>query len=372
MLGSGSSNKSGLAVCSDSLRNEIVPVILASGEVYLSSHAVLIAHALGDHESTLKTWIMSHKDYVSPGGKALPALVTPFDCAREVFANCYLSVVDSEVSHRRFFPREPLGRLSVEEACEIFIEEVRFNVRAWLAVTDRSYFALTAGLDSRAVFASSLDLLQESENDVTAMTYHFFERGNKNTVEDLFKANELALNAGINFKIVDVIQLEPGTPMANLYRETFPTWARFPSLCTSFYTQLSHDSSLFIGIGGEIGTVFYAQRDQDQITPEILAKKYAYSAVSDDPRLVGMFEEYIDYVEFHQSKLFNYDFYDLFYWEHRMSKWAAIGYAEYDLSTTVALPMNSRKLIQAMLSLDLEDRKKKAIYREIERISFVF
>ncbi|MCI5825767.1 MAG: hypothetical protein MR006_03795 [Arcanobacterium sp.] len=338
--------------------------------IVLASHTALIADYLGDTDSSQTSWIMHHKGYVSPGGKSLPALITPHDCAKEVFANCYLSIVDDKVSHRRFFPNIPLTELSVDDALDRYVEECRFNVKSWLDQADYGYLALTAGQDSQSMLKCSLDLFQNSSCNITATTYHFFDRAIESTANDLIGANKVALKAGFPHQIVAVQQISSSqSAMAALYNTTFPTWARFPSLTASFYEQLAANSLLFWGLGGEIGTVFYQERSQE-ISPAVLAKKYAYSDVSSDPKLIKMFEEYIDYTQLGSDSWLNYDPYDLFYWEHRMTKWASAGYSEYDLSATVALPLNSRKIFRAMLSLGFEDRKNKTLYAELARRSF--
>lgn len=334
---------------------------------YLASHSALIAHATGNTEVTQNRWIMRHPDYSSPGGKTLPALIAPHDCATEVFGNCYLSVQGSKVTHTRYFPKYALEPMSLEEATDVFIDEIRFNTAAWLNVADHSYLTLTAGQDSRAVLSASLDLFNEKSNDVTLTTYHFFKTGAETTAKDLLKANQLALDAGLRFKVVDIgtVAKEAGP----LYNATFPAWARFPTLTSAFYHQLQADSSLFIGVGGGIGTAFFTKREQNTITPEWLARKYTPSKVHSDPELIRHFQDYINYTQFTDDRLHGYDLHDLFHWEHRLTKWAGASYSKYDLAATVALPFNSRRLILAMLSLPYKQRTGRAIYAEVVKRS---
>ncbi|WP_206448785.1 hypothetical protein [Agrococcus sp. KRD186] len=336
--------------------------------IHISSHAVLVAKSIGDEASSKKSWIMGHPDYVSPGGKSLPGLIHPFDAVDLVFANCALAISHGEVRHQRFFPFEDLPELSVDEAATIFIEELRYQVECWLPAQTASYFALTAGRDARSILLSAMDLLQRE--GTVALTYHFFARATESTLVDLKRANQLATLAQLRFAVVDLsAPLTGGTPMANLYNTTFPSWARFPTLAQAFYEQLPIDSTMLWGLGGEIGTGFYQEREQDQISPEVLARKYSPSGVCKDPMLIASMAEYIEYTQFTAERIANYDFYDLFYWEHRLSKWAAAGYSEYDLSTSVALPMNSRRLLCAMLSLPWKERRDKAIYDQIDQWS---
>ncbi len=76
-----------------------------------------------------------------------------------------------------------------------------------------------------------------------------------------------------------------------------------------------------------------------------------------------MFEQYIRATEFTNDRIGAYDYHDLFYWEHRNSKWASIWYSEIDLSHRVLLPFNSRALIELMLALPFPERRDKVLLK---------
>ena len=100
--------------------------------IALSSHSTLAAEALGTLSSDRQSWIMKHPEYVNPGGKSLPGLITPHDAVLEVFANCVLSISATEVRHERFFPSDELESMSIPAAADVFMDEVRFQTRSWL------------------------------------------------------------------------------------------------------------------------------------------------------------------------------------------------------------------------------------------------
>lgn len=337
----------------------------------VSSHSALIAAAVGEYDSDEKAWVMQHPDYVSGGGKYLPGLVFPHDVCLTVFANHSLdiSLRNFRKSQRRVYPRAGLPNLSVDEATDVFIDETRFHLESWLKQSKQSYLALTAGRDSRALLSVGLDLLQDY--DATCMTYHFFEKNNTSTFKDLLKANQLAEMANLTFKIVNIPTALTGKGMGKLYNTTFPTWARFPTLASAFYHQLVADANLVIGIGGGIGTGFFRKRESKSITPEVLARKFSNSDIQYDPKMLKLMADYAEFTEFSEDKIKGFNFYDLFHWEHRLSKWASIGYSEYDLSVSTALPMNSRRMIEAMLSVPEAHQFDKSIYEEIQMRSTV-
>jgi len=297
---------------------------------------------------------MDHPGYNSPGGKYLPALVTAYDGVDQLYANCKAVFSPAEVKISRFFPFAGRQEMSYDEAYDMFVSDLRAQVRFWLSQADISVLGLTAGGDGRAVLTSSLDAFQDAGS--IAMTYHFFDRNPATTYDDLLAANRLAVAAGLPHMTLDIAELSSTSPFAQLYKSTFPVGARFPSLAACLYEGLPAAATLFFSIGGEVGTGFYRERDESAISPALLARKYTTSRFSSDPSLIAKFEEYMDVTDFCEDQLMGYNFYDMFYWEHRLSKWAALGYSEYDLSCIPAVPMNSRRFFAAMHAIPESER----------------
>ena len=67
-------------------------------------------------------------------------------------------------------------------------------------------------------------------------------------------------------------------------------------------------------------------------------------------------QEYRDVTAFDPAVFIDRDWHDMFYWEHRNSKWASLWYSEVDMTGFAIVPYNDRKLIEMMLSLPLEHR----------------
>lgn len=334
-----------------------------AGDVVLASHSALIAQATGDLSSTKAKWVLNHPDYHNPAGVYLPGTITSHDRARLIFANCCLSIKDGAAEHQRFFPPQGTNTttaLSAEAAAEAYLAEVRFQMDVILTSTPESVIALTAGSDSRAILNASLDLLQDA--GTSAMTYHFFDKNAEHTRTDLLGANRLAEEAGLKHRILNLKPWDPKARFAKLYTQTFPVWARFGALARACYEGLSAEEALIIGVGGEVGTAFYLDRQHPAVTPEVLAGKFTQDNFQHDAKLIAEFENYMEYTQLAPEFAGNIDLYDLFYWEHRMSGWAAYWYSELDFGPIVALPLNSRRIFCAMLSVPFEDRVRKSVY----------
>lgn len=332
------------------------------GEVSISSHDKLISDAVGPLGSEEAKWFLNNPDYVSPAGKALPGLVTGHDDVSPLFPNCYLEVIDGNVNHHRFYPRKPLPELSKGEALDIMHDELVNQTSMWLSLPGPVIVGLTAGGDSKTLLGTNLVGFQDRK--AYCLTYHFFSNNNESTYADLSKANRRAAAARMPHLIFDVGALEPGTPEARLYNSTFSGWARFPSLAAAFYRNVPWESTFFMSVGGEVGTGFYRDRSRSMLDPTVMASKYTYTQFSNNPRVIESMERYAEYVELGAVAAGGTDLHDLFYTEHRLGKWASLWYAEMDLSTRTALPMNSRRMFEAMQSQPFDYRVSGQLYRD--------
>lgn len=201
------------------------------------------------------------------------------------------------------------------------------------------------------------------------MTYIFAERKDPLGINDLQGANFLAMLSGLQHKVVKVEPFIFEGKFASAYKRSFPTWARFPALAKTMWQNFPKESVVLFGIGGEIGTVFYRDRTESPVNGEILAEKFTTSKFSSNSRLVAEMEEYIAYTQLDSVSPSLASFYDLYYWENRMTSWAAAGYSEYELGPSIGLPFNTRRIIWPMLNLSYENRLNKAVYKTIIRWS---
>lgn len=334
-------------------------------DVVLASHTALIAQHVGGLGSEQMWWALRHPDYRSPAGRWIPGLITSHDGVEQVYANGRLTVGKSRVTHSRFFPKHDREELPLTEATEQCRDALREQIKNWTQVAPITTLALTAGHDSRAILDAGLDILQA--NGALAMTYHPFHVPGKSTYADVEAANRLAAAARLPHLVLDVAPRSPASVFAKFYEQTFPTYRRYENLANALYLRVPARSATLFGVGGAVITGMYADTSDTNLTPQLLARKYAQSAFGNDPRLHEVFENWMQRTDFSAEQLRGYSFYDFFHWEHRMSKWGAEGYNEYDLATIPAPVLSSRRLLVAALSLPEELRRGRAIYDELRR-----
>lgn len=331
--------------------------------IALASHSALLAELAGGLPNERMRWVLGHADYRSPAGQWLPGLVAPHDDVDQLFANQRVTIDRDGARSERFWPCDDRVELTADEAGERVLAELRQQVRNWISVAPVTALSLTAGRDSRAILTAGLTELQAA--DALTLTYHPFHNAAKSTYGDLHAAARLSAAARLPHLGIDVPAMRPGSAMAALYERTFPTWRRYANLAHALYVQAPARAATLLGIGGAIITGMYRDTSDPHLTPALLARKYTESPFRDDPELHAELERWMHRVDFTTQALRGYDFYDLFHWEHRMTKWAGYGYSEYDLATIPAPVLSSRRLLVAALSLPKQQRVDAEVYRYI-------
>lgn len=329
-----------------------------------SSHLQIFKDNLGCSENEILSQIMTHPDYIEPGGKYFPASLTPLKTVYPLIANCFLEFDGHQTLHKRFYPvislKEKFECVSKDDLYLRFKEYLVTSLK--LSFEDgNSYISLTNGFDSRAILAASI--LANLKYD--SFTYCKFGIKNSHYENDLVGASRLATHAGISHFILKLPDLDYGSNFYQMYKKTFSLYARFPTLAQAYYEQLPEMANVIVSTISETGTVFYTKRDDKDLNAKVLAKKWTTSAISAYEPVIAAFEDYIKYTQFYLKNTLDFDFYDLFYWEHRNSKWGNLWYQECDLSHSVILPFNCRLINEIMLSFNFEDRKNKYLLNRL-------
>ena len=330
-----------------------------------SSHSTLTARAIDAVATDRSRSFLNHPDYKSPAGKWLPGAMAPHDAVSMITANCVLTVNNNEAKHSRFFPSEgysPKKRDAIETARQV---EEELNRQLELGIDRRKpfYFGLTAGWDSRVFLKATLDRLHAL--NAIAFTYHSFDKNPSHSRNDLIAASRLAVDSDLRFLVMDLKPSDKSSRFRKAYAKTFTGWARFPALAENFYNELDHDGQVAILLGPEVGTVFYRERDQSLLNARGLAAKFTQSSFAENTELVRYLDSYIDFTQLDMSERATFHPFDLFYWESRLSSWAAGGYAEYEMAADVILPFNTRRILVPMLEQSVEERLSKRVYKII-------
>lgn len=330
-------------------------------DIVFSSHVNLLQQMFDLKIDETAAEIRKSKNYIAPGGKYNPGLLTPYENICLVFPNCKAEFnnIEKKFSHKRFYPFVSEGKVVNNNRCASDFPDL-FEAHIKSIVKDNEfYISLTAGLDSRATFFASKNV--SNINNIKSFTYFRGEKSSPSMIKDLVVASNLAFSICVPHKAVLVKDISYSSDFHKFYSEVFRRCARFPSLARAYNEELPHDILSLISTCSETGMAFYKKRDEKVITAELLARLYTPSSINKEKVVIDCFEDYISYVEFNSDRLGWLDPYDAFYWEHRNGKWASLWYSEADLSHFSVVPYNQRGVIEAMLSAPLVDRKEKRL-----------
>ena len=132
-------------------------------------------------------------------------------------------------------------------------------------------------------------------------------------------------------------------------------------MAKSLYDNLPLDRTILFLFCPETGTAGYKpkkNRRSDTPTPELLAATFTRSS---NPAVLQAMDDYMAYTHFHADAFTNIHWCDLFYWEHRLTKWGGRFLQGMDLTGFAISPYNSRRIIETMLSVPYAARAAKAV-----------
>lgn len=187
--------------------------------------------------------------------------------------------------------------------------------------------------------------------------------GNTGVADDLFGASAVAHQCRTVHRVLRWRQAPPDSVFAHLHALTHPHTHVSSGAAHAMWADLPHDLVQLQSNGGETGTVFGRDRNDEPISPARLASLWLGPAFATEQRYLDIFEEYADHSAFRAATMLGYNHHDLNYWEHRMGKWGYLKFGDGDLSHRVLAPFNDRGLLETMLSVPEERRVDKYLYR---------
>jgi len=296
----------------------------------------------------------------------LPGHFTNFKNVFLLTPNTYLSVPSMQV--KRFFPREDLVTRQPEEVYEI-TSDLLHNQIKHLAENYQLLISITAGLDSRA----TLSLTKNIRDRILYFTYF---KSNDNGVDDmnsstLFKdketVQEILNNLELNHKFVDINYKQLGSRGYNQFSVMMNKHTHIHHnhyLAWQYYSILPRESLHIRSNINEIFRNFYRKglKLSDTFTSQTMTECYSGKAINDE-NIHSYFKQYADTTEL--NKIFNYDPYDMLYWEYRMGAWHSNILLESDISFDTFCLFNNRLLLKNILSLPRTYLERDFILRSI-------
>ena len=331
--------------------------ITSEGKVTAASHINLVANAHKLMPNTSAELVWNNVDYKKDPSRYLPGLITPIVGVSSLTANSELCF--DERKTQRFFPRENLPTTQVHEQLVNQIAMIMRRQAELLGNLERPlYLAATGGKDSRTSAAAF-----SGQKNLRYFSFHFSKTGHLS--EDIRIAKMLATADNVPIDIFDLDNYR--TSEFNTSFQKHSPKGIWPSAALCYLSEFEPDAIHIRSTVSEIGRAFYGRRSE-KVDAVSLAKTYTSTPFHHDPLVIEAMREYIDKTQFLPSLFYNYDPFDLFYWEHRNSKWQNVLCSEAEMATDVFIPFNNRCLLKLFLSVPLKDRQNATLHQRVWKI----
>ena len=317
-----------------------------NNNIYAASQPLLINEVLPIKKTkAYKNYFNS--DYVLKNIEHwLPSGVTFYENVYHLVPNHFIRA--SEFKQKRYYPFKGLKIGNYSETVVKFATLLKKIVSAANNNMDLA-FTLTAGWDSRIILSSCKDIINEVS--FYTLKYRKMDDHNKDIKIPMLlsKAHNLKYeilncNESISKEFSDIYDANTDTPHKDWGGIAFGMSKNYPQKKVAVKGGCS-----------EIGRCFYFhdENKKNNLTEnDFLHLEYGWDQLNFIREGIRNWNETI------KENHFNYNLYDLFYWEHRMGSWYAQSQLEWDIVQEVFTPFNSRELLDLMLSIDQSKRKK--------------
>ncbi len=212
---------------------------------------------------------------------------------------------------------------------------------AWLIQQNcRIVMLVTAGLDSRTTVA----IARNTAADITFFTHDSENAADRQDVETF---SRIAARMSLHHLAIAMRNSSAIIPTEMFQHTSFFPHSRS---ATAAYLRLFSESIHIRSNLAEIGRAYYRKLNvtyPETATPRALARSWRH--MQSNRAAVTAFEEWIAKIGLIDVDL-DYDYMDLFYWEHRMPAWYGLLLRETDIAMETLSIFNMRYLLEAMLS----------------------
>ena len=325
---------------------------IVGDDVLISSHTVVFAELFGLEPTSYVKKLLSYKFY-SLYGSYLPGDITPYENVYRITPNTevIIDISTSNIVINRFYPDRNIEKITneddykkqIEKIAEIFQKSMFLIAQKWSSPA----ISLTGGMDSKTTLAAAAENICKAIG-VNHITYnispnpehysnfiltknilqHNKDYIGKSNTNDICKRDFFS---NINDFDVEVKSWVSEIARANYYKKfgkkKMPKNIT-PRRCSSMYKIFLHNRKLL--------------KETDNV-----------------------FSNYINKTQL-KDKIYNLDWSDLFLWEIRYGSWGGLVItSEHKYSFDITIPYNNRRLLEMMLAVPLEKRRKDILHNDL-------
>ena len=311
------------------------------GETWCATQPGLIARVCGlTFDPTALTAYIHSDAYAVASERPWPGDTTPYAEVSHLLPNHFLRLTDRAAI--RFWPEAPLEKCAIEDASESGSSMLSELVTA----AGRRYklgMAVTSGWDSRVLLAASRQVADR-------MFFYTFNHGRN--AADTVVPQRLLPKLGLQHHLIKYpARMDPA--FAKIYNQNFPTphdsWGR---MMQPLVHKLPAHTVVLTGNAAEITRVRFRLPEGERLTARKIAR-FTYCGIA--PRelerntfVVTATDRWLKSI----GNTYNVHPLDLFYWELRAGRFAAMDQGEWDIAQESFTPYNCRRYLATMLAVD--------------------
>lgn len=324
----------------------------SQGSLTAVGHIALLAYIYGLAPDPRAEAVYQDETYKADPSRYLPGMITPYEDAFPLTANHQLSITSGR--SLRFFPRSPLPSHDFNDQILERIAGIMVTQARMIADLGRPLMlAATGGRDSRVSAATFSGL-----PGLSYFSFHMPSIGHLS--DDVHIAQQLAEIDNVPLNIYELERYkDPEFQKAFKVHSPRGIW---PAAALCYLREFPRNAIHIRSTVSEIGRIFYSRRTDKVVTPQGLAQTFTRTSYSENSIVTGTMRDFIEQTNFDETQFFNYSHYDMFYWEHRNSKWQNILCAEAEMATDVFIPFNNRNLLKLFMSVPYKNRLRADIH----------
>lgn len=346
-----------------------------NNRIVITSHTALPAMIFGLQQTEYVKQLLQYRFY-RLYGSFLPGDISPYREIKRIVPNTIVKIEsERNIQIERFFPSIPNEEINTEEEYNAQIQRISVIMKKTLELIarkwDRPSISLTGGMDSKTTLSSAKDHYK-------AFSYFSYVTSQAERI-DADAAHSICDVLGISHRIHE-ISTDPDDyeeyQAAKAVLELNKDFIGHPNqndVCKRIYYAHNVDFDVEVKSWvSEIARANYCKKFGKKKMPEqITARRCSslYKIFLHNRKLLHqtdeIFDEYIRKTRL-RDHLYNYDWSDLFLWEIRYGGWGGLVITgEHKYSYDITIPYNNRKLLQMMLAVPLEKRRKDLLHRDL-------
>lgn len=341
--------------------------------LYISTHSKLIGDICDLEIDDYIKRLVNYRFY-SLFGNQLPGDLSPYSNFKRLVPNHYIVFSKQRVDIVRFYP---MNKIKILNEYEELIYRIENILKTSLKLISKKWrkpaISMTGGCDSKTTFAcangiydkfSYFSYVSSKEEEIDAIAAHdicsFFNLSHK--IHRISDNNSDFCDFQDVKNILEYNSGCIGTNNENDIRKRI------------YFDQIDEFDVEVKSWVSEIGRAYYSKRFLKNKFPKKPNPKFCrclYKVFINDRKLIKETDKiFDDYIKKYKLENFCDEWWELFFWEFRMSSWNGLVITgEHRYSFDITIPYNNRILLNYFLSIPSELRQKDLVHKKIRELA---